>query len=202
LSYSRCQYSLNGIDWTHLPASTPSPAIKAGKKIYFKASGLTPNSTRGIGTFTISKPFNLSGNCMSMLFGNETKNNLLGYDYAFLNLFSHTPVVNISANFLPATTLANYCYTCMFEGCSSLITAPKLPATILTNSCYESMFNDCISLVNAPKLPATILKEWCYRGMFRKCISLVNTPDLPATTLAYGCYNSMFWDCWNLIKIP
>ena len=34
----------------------------------------------------------------------------------------------------------------MFEGCSSLTTAPDLPATALANSCYRGMFYGCSSL--------------------------------------------------------
>ena len=31
----------------------------------------------------------------------------------------------------------NYCYRSMFNGCSSLTTAPALPATTLASNCYE-----------------------------------------------------------------
>jgi hypothetical protein len=34
----------------------------------------------------------------------------------------------------------------MFEGCSSLTTAPELPATSLANYCYWRMFENCSSL--------------------------------------------------------
>ena len=47
---------------------------------------------------------------------------------------------------LPATTLANYCYSYMFSGCTGLTTAPELPATTLTDSCYSYMFRGCTSL--------------------------------------------------------
>ena len=33
-------------------------------------------------------------------------------------------------------TMASYCYHSMFEGCESLITAPRLPATTLNDNCY------------------------------------------------------------------
>ena len=47
---------------------------------------------------------------------------------------------------LLATTLANYCYASMFNGCTSLTTAPELPATTLANGCYYSMFQGCTNL--------------------------------------------------------
>lgn len=34
----------------------------------------------------------------------------------------------------------------MFDGCSSLTTAPELPATTLANGCYRYMFRDCALL--------------------------------------------------------
>ena len=204
LSLNPCQYSLNGTEWVELQADEQTPAISSGKKIYFKAEGLTPSGKDGIGTFIVSKRFNLSGNCMSMLFGDEAegKTDLTGYDYAFLTLFMSTPVVNVSSNFLPATTLVDECYYGMFYGCTSLVQAPELPATTLANNCYSKMFNGCTSLVNIPELPATELTEDCYYGMFNGCTSLVTAPELPAKTLAEECYQSMFQGCKSLVTAP
>ena len=47
---------------------------------------------------------------------------------------------------LPATTLADYCYTFMFDGCENLTKCPELPATELTLGCYEYMFRGCSKL--------------------------------------------------------
>lgn len=65
--------------------------------------------------------------------------------------------------------MANYCYSSMFQGCTSLTSAPSLPATTLANSCYRSMFQECTSLTSAPSLPATTLAGSCYRYMFSGC---------------------------------
>ena len=99
---------------------------------------------------------------------------------------------------LPATTLAEYCYYDMFSGCTSLTQAPELPAKTLAYSCYGSMFRGCPSLTTAPELPATTLADWCYGYMFQGCTSLTTAPELPATTLAYSCYEYMFRGCSNL----
>ena len=56
----------------------------------------------------------------------------------------------------------------MFDG-SALITAPELPATTLANYCYSSMFYRCLSLITIPKLPATILATGCYYQTFQGC---------------------------------
>ena len=103
---------------------------------------------------------------------------------------------------LPATTLANYCYSFMFQGCTSLTTAPALPATKLATGCYSTMFGGCKALTTAPALPATTLVSDCYFRMFYYCPSLVNAPQLPATKLASQCYYEMFYECSKLTSAP
>ena len=99
-------------------------------------------------------------------------------------------------------SMANYCYSYMFRGCTSLTTAPSLPATTLADYCYYSMFQGCTSLTAAPSLPATTLKPNCYYSMFYGCTSLTSAPSLPATTLKTNCYNSMFYGCTSLTSAP
>lgn len=89
-------------------------------------------------------------------------------------------------------------YSGMFEGCSSLVTAPELPATTVSAYCYQGMFKNCTSLINAPELPATTIDYSCYSGMFEGCTSLITAPELLATTLQYYCYREMFKNCSNL----
>ena len=106
------------------------------------------------------------------------------------------------APMLPATTLANYCYTSMFEGCTSLTKAPALPATTLAGYCYQRMFMGCTSLNKAPKLPATTLAGSCYANMFVGCTALKTAPELSAMTLATYCYYAMFSGCTALKTAP
>lgn len=205
LSTNACQYCIDGDgNWTDLPADTTTKSINSGQTLSFRGN-LIPNSSNGIGTFTISKRCNLEGNCMSLLFGDNAMNNysLSGKDRAFYNLFRNcASIVHVSESFLPATTLANSCYQHMFRNCTSLTTTPKLPATTLDNNCYDGMFNSCSSLTTIHELPATTLTYGCYQTMFYKCTSLTVAPELPATTLANNCYYYMFSDCTSLTKAP
>ena len=89
----------------------------------------------------------------------------------------------------------------LFKGCTSLTKAPVLPATTLADSCYTNMFSECASLVNAPDLPATTLAKDCYWYMFSKCTSLTKAPALQATTLANSCYGRMFSGCRSLNEV-
>ena len=124
-------------------------------------------------------------------------------DYCYSYMFYGCTSLTAAPS-LPATTLASSCYSDMFYGCTSLTAAPSsLPATTLADYCYSYMFYGCTSLTAAPSLPATTLAEECYSGMFSGCTSLTAAPSsLPATTLVASCYNSMFRDCTSLTAAP
>ena len=62
---------------------------------------------------------------------------------------------------LPATTLATSCYSCMFQNCTSLTTAPVLPAETLAKQCYQNMFNGCTNLSSITMLATDISAEYC-----------------------------------------
>ena len=117
--------------------------------------------------------------------------------FCYSNMFSGCTSLT-QAPELPTTTLAKYCYFSMFSNCTSLTQAPTLPATTLTDNCYSNMFYGCASLVQAPALPATTLAEGCYVSMFQGCTALIQAPALPATTLENTCYRSMFQGCTSL----
>ena len=126
-------------------------------------------------------------------------------EYVYSDMFCMCEsLTGVSANLLPATTLANGCYYAMFNGCTSLTTAPELPATTLASECYQYMFSGCTSLTTAPNLPKTSLADYCYYEMFAGCSSLLESPtiDYDYNISYYGevteaCYN-MFSDCTSL----
>ena len=188
----------NGGTWTQ----GNSVSINSNDKVLWKGT-MTPS--QGIGIFDSTTNFDVEGNAMSLLFGDNYKGqtDLTGKNFAFYNLFyNNTKIINAKNLSLPATTLVRYCYMSMFEGCTNLVTAPKLPATTLELSCYNYMFKDCTNLVTAPELPATTLEYGCYSQMFRNCSSLTIAPKLLATTLAEDCYQSMFYGCTSLVTAP
>ena len=147
------------------------------------------------------------GNIMSLIDsdGYDTATTLTG-EFTFMKLFEgnkHIKNHTDKALILPATTLTEICYAQMFEGCSSLTTAPELPAEIMTNGCYELMFSGCTGLTTAPELPAETLAKSCYNSMFQDCSDLTTAPEkLPATTLAESCYYQMFSGCGSLETAP
>lgn len=181
--------------------------VNNGDRVMWKGT-MSPSASPsyGIGSFTSTANFDVQGNPMSLLFGDNFKGqtNLTGKDYAFYKLFyENTKVVNAENLSLPATTLANYCYNYMFYGCTNLVNTPELPATTLATYCYEKMFQNCTSLTTAPSvLPAETLASYCYEWMFYGCTNLINAPELPATTLADYCYGAMFEGCVSLTIAP
>ena len=198
-------YSLdNGETWTSLASNTVSPTVAAGNKILWKATGLTP-TYEGIGFFISTGNFDAEGNIMSLYYGDNFvgQTDLTGKNFAFSSLFnSNNKLISASNLILPATTLASDCYNAMFQGCTSLTTAPELPATTLTDGCYQHMFEYCTSLTTAPSVvPATSLGNYCCIYMFKDCTSLTTAPELPATTLASQCYQNMFFNCTSLNSI-
>ena len=206
-SSNKLSYSLdNGSTWTNLGYNATSPVIDGGRRVMWKGT-CRSSVGNGIGTFISSGNFDVEGNPMSLLYGDNFigKTSLAGKDSAMLGLFSgNTNVISAKYLTLPATTLEKRCYYLMFYKCTNLTTAPidLLPATALTQSCYDAMFSGCTSLTIVPELPATTLADQCYCGMFSHCASLATAPALPATTLDTYCYDMMFQSCTSLATAP
>lgn len=230
-------YSIDeGENWVNVSGSSSSTTFLnavSGQKILFKGSNSSYYDTRnGESTsfkFSGTASFNISGNIMSMIDGDNFKDiySFSGNDN-FAKFFSSCNVIDTKNLILPATTLTSNCYNSMFYNCTNLISTPKLPAETLAYQCYANMFNACSSLTTAPKLmattlanycysymfynctslttvqkrlPATVLEGFCYMNMFNGCTSLTTAPELPAITLVSNCYLRMFYNCTNLSYI-
>ena len=148
--------------------------------------------------FEISGPISAQGNIMSLL--NRDFSTPLTF-YGFFALFEGCTSL-LSAPELPATTMEQGCYSQMFAGCTSLKSAPELPAEVLATNCYRYMFRGCSTLTSAPELPATEMGSYCYNGMFANCTKLTSAPELPAKRLESNCYNCMFEGCTSLTSAP
>ena len=173
-------YSIDDSEWVSLPIDTNTPSINVGQTI--KIKGINIRTTSEI-HFTINGRCKLSGTIMSILYGDKPYEEKIPFDGCFSHTFYNcTSIVSVAPDFLPATTLAKYCYYNMFSGCTSLTTAPELPATTLAAYCYYEMFYGCTSLVNAPVLPATTLVDGCYSYMFYGCSKLSYIKAMFTTT--------------------
>ena len=201
-------WSKNGTSWTSAIASTSDipvslATLNKGEKMYLKGENVTyASSASAYSHFNSDYEFNVSGNIMSLIYGDNFIGQItLSSSYNFAGIFRSSKVYDASNLILPATTLTKYCYRNMFNGCTSLATAPVLPATTLTNYCYYSMFYGCTSLATAPVLPATTLANSCYMSMFAGT-KITAAPELPATILTDSCYRNMFYGCASLRYPP
>ena len=203
-SANKLSYSLDdGETWAEIYSTLYTPPLKKGERIKWKGN-CEPVDSIGIGTFSSTGNFEVEGNVMSLLYGDNyaTQVSLAGKNYAFYNLFYDcTQLVSAEIMLLPATTLSTRCYSQMFYGCTSLTTAPEIPEATMATSCYRSMFNRCSNLVKAPsviKSATNTMTTSACTYMFYLCSSLTTAPDLPTTTLGSHCYRQMFQGCSSL----
>jgi hypothetical protein len=205
----KLKYKKNDGEWTEIVSTTAGTPISvvSGDTIQFRGDNLTyATSTSKYNSFSgTTAGFNVSGNIMSLISSSDFATlNVLTSSYTLVYFMRNcTGLTDASKLVLPATKVRGNCYYYMFDGCTSLATAPELPATSLSLYCYNGMFHDCTSLTKAPSiLPATTLDSHCYAGMFHNCTSLTTAPELPATTLADSCYYAMFANCTSLATAP
>lgn len=193
------EISYDKSNWTDYTIWTEITLANIEDKVYFRNKSETPTRfSLGVDdyySFGTSNTCEVSGDVNYLLCKHSTTSLS---PYCFRGLFSWCRILKPPK--LPATTLADHCYTSMFYRCERLTEAPELPATTLAPSCYSSMFTYC-RLTEAPELPATTLADWCYQWMFSST-RLVTPPSLPATTLARSCYMSMFSWCSYLTSLP
>ena len=235
-----------GSTWREFTTSRNGTAtfgtINKGDKILLKSTTTKfANTNDAYHYFNSTKNINAEGNILSLIYGDtflsydslptissKEKNRTQQLGCIFKN---NTKIISAKNLILKPTTLRPKCYASMFDGCTSLTTAPELLATTTDEYSYQNMFNGCTSLTTpptsigtssttiasfccycmfsgctsmttAPELPATTLSNSCYSIMFRGCTSLTTAPELPATTLLNGCYSAMFRDCTSLTAAP
>lgn len=210
------EYSMDRQTWTtYTWSGTTGYEITlsgAGSKAWFRSE--STNSSFSSGSYNYYKfigenvaigfgvgRFYVSGNIMSLV-DKTCQSTVIPNNYCFTSLFSGNISI-LTAPKLPATTLKDSCYFNLFANQSRLVKAPELPATTIAQGCYGRMFFNCTSLTEVPELPATTLAQGCYNEMFSGCSDLTETPDeMPVTTLADTCYASMFRNCTSLKKAP
>lgn len=212
-------FSKDGRNWTKY-TSNVNVSVAAGEKVYIKGEGNSRGRAMGKGSgesgwhFEVSNGLcNLSGNIMSLLYGDDFEDKTEVGKNAFAYLFFSWTVggfiSDVSRLKFPATTVGDYAYSQMFSCAGSasgyslshpFTKPPKLPATALGVSCYSYMFSNT-NLDEMPELPATTLAQGCYMGMFRFC-NIKEAKILPATTLAKNCYSEMFRKQKSAIHIP
>ena len=183
-------YSLDGSEtWVELDANELTPKLYAGTSIAW-AGHLTPIQVDpfGVGRFTSTGKFNISGTPLTLIHGYElcndttikptlkinTEDATQNYN-TFRGLFAYTNVVSAEEMTLPSMGLTYACYRAMFAQCTDLILPPKeLPAQSPAQYCYYFMFHDCTSMIKSPVIHLVGLGNNNYNVayMFDGCSSL------------------------------
>ena len=203
---SGLQYSLNNGDWKEVVENDPvtfGGTTNGTLRLRGKNPKGTAKDSWNYATITFDKQdvkVTCTGDIRTLL-DYESYKTVATDQARFIKLFLYCKALTTAPD-LPAETLADDCYSFMFEGCTSLKTAPKLPATTLAGYCYFRMFLGCTSLEKAPTLSAKTLDTSCYGFMFSGCTSLKTAPELRATQLFSGCYEGMFLGCNSLVSAP
>lgn len=156
------EYNLNGHKWMPLKAGLISPTLKKGDLLSIRCS-LTPGVSFGR-IFGNGKAINLRGNILSLIFKDDINLDISSYRDVFDNTFSFSSgnnIVSVEKNFLPASTLSEFCYNALFFGCKNLVNGPELPAAILTRYCYSDMFDGCSKLSYIKMLATDISETSC-----------------------------------------
>lgn len=200
------QYSLdNGKTWTVVTHdanyninSFVTPTVSAGKYIQWKGNLACPGNTGTTGlVFWSSGSYDVCGNIISLI--DETLTEPASVPSAcFAKLFdksvlgsSTNNAVQNAENLILPSVISTYCYDHMFNGCTSLVSAPViLPALTAPDYCYQYMFNECTGLHNPPiEIAATSYGACSCQYMFYNCQYARYFPKINATTVAFkSCY--------------
>ena len=168
-------YSANdGETWTIMRENEETPIYDAGQKILMRSTSPMVEETNENFGFTVNAPFNVSGNILSLNYGeNFTEHTTFdGWaNWICGGLFANSQVVSAENLILPAPSMSSH-YQAMFSGCTQLIAAPQLTGTTLQQKCYHRMFKGCTALTTAPELPALSIPKSAYTEMFSGCTSL------------------------------
>ena len=181
VSYS----SNNGATWTTVNNQDGqtkgfSVTVNPKKKVIVKGSGtscavdynVSSSDTSKFCQFTNSTGrLDIYGNILSLLFGDNFVGKEVGncgektFAGLFLNFSSTT-----TAPIIPGSTTKPYCFTHMFDGCSSLKTVPDINvSSTVTEGCCSYMFANCTSLISTPKIIKTNAN---YNIALRCCTSM------------------------------
>lgn len=187
--------------------------INTGDKLIFKcSSSALATGWDTYNCFACSKNYNVYGNAMSLLYGDNFASNSefsSTSTHNFAALFRNdTHVIDAGNLILPALIIKESSYNGMFRSCTGLTTAPILPGTTLAVGCYSSMFEGCINLLEGPELPATVSAQECYQRMF--CMNrnakittpkMTKSPVIRVNGAGSNCFKEMFKGNGNLVEI-
>ena len=215
LSY--IEWSKDGRTWNHRDntseAVTIDVQVAQGDKVYWRGSGIrmgtsASNTATTDSIFTATGNFEVSGNIMSLLYGNSfdgVTSLPIGSEYTFAGLFyNNKKLLSIADLSLPATALVKGCYASMFYGCSNMTgMLSSLPATSYPMSACYMMFRLCSNIDAVPSLTFVSGNGgYQFQYMFDRCTSLVDASAIVMSASDTYSFSAMFTGCSALAVTP
>lgn len=120
------------------------PGLKAGDIVEFYVLDVVSGYYDGK-ALTATGKHNVYGNIMSIVYP-DFEGRDIAWAVLFRGLFRNNTNLVSAENLILPSSAETSTYERMFEGCTSLTTAPELPQTALTEYVYDYMFDGCSSL--------------------------------------------------------
>ncbi len=175
------QYCKNDGPYSSVTITDTAPYtidVVKGDTLRFKGDNTGYANSSGyihFGKGNTTATFNVYGNIMSLITSTafETRKTFSSAR-VFQAMFQSMPGVISTANLLlPATSLTNYCYYCMFDSCANLKKAPKIiKAASTASNGLRAMFYQCTSLEESPILDIDTIGSNGLYYAFYKCSKL------------------------------
>ena len=199
-----------------------TPTIAQGHNVLWKGIGVAmANSQLVFGTaaanrlplasnFTSSGRYSISGNIMSLLYGDNflaNKEFADGSSHNFALLFykgsADSKLVSAKNMIFPARKCPNYAYFRIFQMNSGLEYSPVISATEVHSYGCGNLFYKCSSLKTSPnQLANNLVGSANYMYAFYGCTSLPKAPELPANSIPSSGYAFTFCGCTSLTEAP
>lgn len=208
----------NNITNTQVVITTPT--IAQGNKVLWKGIGTAmANNQLVFGTaaanrlplvsnFTSTGTYKVSGNIMSLLYGDNFLTNkefAEGSSHNFALLFykasADSKLVSAKNMVFPAKKCPNYAYFRIFQMNSGLEYSPTILASEVYSHGCCNLFYKCSSLKTFPKrLASNLYGDSNYKYAFFGCNSMTKTPEMPASTVPTSGYAYAFSSCIGLTE--
>lgn len=179
-----------------------------------------------VSTYNDTFAYMFSG-CSSLTTSPDLSRIPIGGEYIFSYTFYNCTSLTITSA-LPQTSLATYCYECMYRGCTALTNASPIGARDFKNNSCSQMYYGCTHLTKTAAMTVDDAENSAFWGMyqgctlltdadnitinsfsgtnicqnmFRQCSSLVDKiPTINASSITNGCFTYMYYQCSNLTK--
>jgi hypothetical protein len=162
------EYSNDGSTWNTVTSGQGCPCNAQGK-VYlrgkFAGNTLYKGSAKADNAWAIEGgKWKISGNLNSLLDYENPPTQLEKWGFASM-FMSVQSLIDASGLILPATTLGQYSYFNLFNGCTYLTKAPEFPPATLGTQSYSQMFVSCRELKEVA-IASTDTTATSYNGIF------------------------------------